>query len=261
MPKLLWLPLAFLVAYAAVCALLFFRQQQLIYFPASTRVPPGQTDFALPRGDVVLRGWVVRPGQARAIVYFGGNGESVQHNRALFERWLPGHTVYLVAYRGYGASDGMPSHQALRGDALPLFDHVQARHQRHPVSLVGRSLGGAIASHVASQRRIGGLVLVTPFDSLAAVAQSHYPWLPVRWLLRERHEPIRDLAVYHGPLLIVRAGKDEIVPPAHTDRLIEALPQQPQVIAIPEATHNALDEVAFGAALADFFTSGAQRAP
>jgi pimeloyl-ACP methyl ester carboxylesterase len=254
MPKLLWglLGIAAL-AYAAVCGLLYLRQQQLVYFSAFTRVPAAQTGFALPRGEVVLRGWVVNPGRPRAILYFGGNGESIQFNRETFERWLPGYTVYLVAYRGYGASDGKPSQQALFADALAIFDHAQAEHPHHPVSLIGRSLGGGVASYVAAKRRVGRVALVTPFDSLAGVAQAHYPWLPVRWLLRERYESTRYLDRYRGPLLVVRAENDEVVPSANTDRLIASLPELPRVVSIPDAGHNDLDEDAYGRALAAFF--------
>lgn len=253
-PKPVWVPLALLaLAYAGVCGLLYVKQRQLIYFPQHTQVPAQGTDFELRRGDVVLRGWVANPGQTRAIVYFGGNGESVQDNRAEFARWLRGHSVYLVAYRGYGASDGQPGQEALLGDALAIFDHAQAAHPQQPVSVIGRSLGSGVASYVASQRRIGRLALVTPFDSLASVAQSHYPWLPVRWLLHDRYESTRYLTGYRGPLLIVRAGRDEVVPPANTDRLLASLRRRPQVLALPEADHNTLEPMAYGEALASFF--------
>lgn len=253
MPKLLWAPLAIAgLVYAGLCGLLYVQQRQLVYFPAFTRIPAAQTDFALRRGDVVLRGWVVNPGQPRAILYFGGNGESIELNRDTFERWLPGHTVYLVAYRGYGASDGKPSQRALTADALALFDHVQARHAA-PVSLIGRSLGSGVASHIAAHRAVERIALVTPFDSLAGVAQAHYPWLPVRWLLRERYDSVRHLAGYRGPVLVVRAGRDEVVPAPNTNRLVASLSPTPRVVAMPEAGHNTLDEEAYGRALATFF--------
>ena len=253
-PRPVWIALAIVaLAYAGLCAWMYAVQRQLVYFPQFTHADAATTDFALERDGVVLRGWVANPGRARAVVYFGGNGESVQDNRPLFERWLPGHSVYLVAYRGYGASDGQPSQPALLADALAIFDHVQRAHPRHPVSLVGRSLGSGVASHVASQRPIGRLALVTPFDSLAAVAQAHYPWLPVRWLLRERYDSVAALAGYRGPVLVVRAGRDEVVPSANTDRLVAALPRPPQVVAMPQAGHNTLDEAAYGRALGRFF--------
>lgn len=253
MPKAAWIvPGLLALGYAGICGLLYFRQQQLIYYPSFTRVAASATDFALQRGDVTLRGWVVNPGRHRAILYFGGNGESVEGNRAMFERWLPGHTAYLLAYRGYGASDGEPSEVALNADALALFDHVRTLHPGQPIAAVGRSLGSGVASYLAAERPVSRLVLVTPFDSLADLGQAHYRWLPVKWLLRDRYPSTAHLADYEGPVLVVRAGRDDIVPPANTDRLIASLPRKPNVSVQANAGHNSVDEDAYGRALAGF---------
>lgn len=253
MARMVWVVLGLAVlAYAGICALLYLQQRQLIYYPAFTRVPPEQTNFSLQRDDATLRGWIVNPGQVHAVLYFGGNGESIQGNRELFRRALPHHTIYLLAYRGYGASDGEPSEPTLTADALALFDHVQSLHPGQPVSVIGRSLGSGVASYVAGHRPVAKLVLVTPFDSLADVARGHYPWLPVQWLLRDRYPSTERLKRYDGPILVVRAGKDEVIPPANTDALIASLKQAPTIAEQASAGHNSLDDAAYGTALADF---------
>lgn len=242
------------LAYAGVCALLYFKQRDMMYFPQSTRVDKADTDFAIERdGGVALRGWVVNPGQSKAIVYFGGNGESIQHNREEFARWFPDSSVYLVAYRGYGASDGRPDESALFADALAVFDRVQSRHPGQAVAAIGRSLGSGVAAYVASQRPVERLALITPFDSLADVAQAHYRWLPVRWLIKDRYDSVANLAHYEGPLLIVRAGRDEVIPTGNTARLAASLRKPPQETRLPEAGHNDLNEFPeYGRALAAF---------
>ena len=242
------------LAYVAVVALAFAFQRHLVYLPDYTRVEAGGTDFALDRGDAVLRGWVVNPGKPAAIIYFGGNAEAVQMNRDDFARWFPERTVYLLAYRGYGASDGTPSMQPMLDDALAFFDDVQARHPGQPVSVIGRSLCSGIASHVASRRPVERLALVTPFDSLANVARAHYPWLPVRWLLRDRYPSVDWLQEFGGEVLVLRAGRDEVIPAANTDTLVASLPPATtQVVVIDGATHNDIGAFpAFGEALAGF---------
>lgn len=242
------------LAYALLVALAFAFQRNLVYFPGYTRVDAAGTDFALDRGDAVLRGWVVNPGKPSAIVYFGGNAEAVQANRDDFSRWFPGRSVYLLAYRGYGASDGAPTSEALLADALALFDEAQARHPGQPVSVVGRSLGSGIASHVASRRHVDRLALVTPFDSLANVAQAHYPWLPVRWLLRDGYPSAEWLQGFRGETLVLRGGRDEVIPAANTDALVATLPPaSTRVVIIAEAGHNDIGAFpAFGDALAGF---------
>lgn len=244
LPPLLWL---------AACALMYFQQRSLIYYPQATGVAIEDTDFALDRGEAMLRGWVVNDGRTDALLYFGGNAERVEYNRAPLARALPGRSLYLPAYRGYGASTGQPSEKALLADALALFDEVRRRHPQGRIAVMGRSLGSGVASHVAAHRPVERLVLVTPFDSLAAVAQAHYPWLPVRWLMHDVYPSTDHLPRYPGELLILRAGQDVVVPPRHTDRLIAALPRAPRVVVFARAGHNDLsDDPRYWQAVADF---------
>ncbi len=221
------------LGYAGICVALYFQQRGLMYFPQATRTAPADTDFQLTRDGLTLRGWVVNAGQPDPILYFGGNAERVEHRREQFARLFPDHSIYLLAYRGYGASDGQPNEQTLFGDALAFFDHVQARHRGQPVVVIGTSLGSGIASHVASKRPVTKLVLVAPFDSMAEVAGSHYPVLPVRWLLSDKYDSATHLAGYSAPVLVIRAGRDEVIPAASTDRFIDALGAPPQVVVLP----------------------------
>lgn len=130
---------------------------------------------------------------------------------------------------------------------------MQARHPGQRISVVGRSLGSGVAAHLAAQRPVDRLALVTPFDSLGAVAAGHYPWLPVRLLLRERYDSVAHLRGYGDPLLVLRAGRDEVVPPARTDALIAGLGRDVEVVAIDQADHNDLHAYPeYGQALARF---------
>lgn len=230
-----------LIIYVLACAWLALRQRDLIYFPQMTRVPASETDYALDRGDATLRGWRVNPGRSDAILYFGGNAEAIESMAPRLAAWFPEHTSYLVAYRGYGASDGRPSEAALTRDAVALYDKVRDAHPRGRIAVIGRSLGSGVAGHLASERPVAALVLITPFDSLVSVAQAHMRWLPARWLMRDRFETTRELAGHRGPVLIIRAGQDEIVPASSTQALIDALPTQPHVVEVPEAGHNNVD--------------------
>ncbi|MDQ3056239.1 MAG: lysophospholipase [Pseudomonadota bacterium] len=241
------------IAYAGICAWMYAKQRDLMYFPQTTIANAKDTDFGIARNGVMLNGWLVNIGQPGAVIYFGGNAERIEDMRDEFAQWFPQSSVYLVPYRGYGASEGTPSEEALLSDALAVFDQVKARQQGSPITVIGRSLGSAVASHVASQRPVAKLVLITPFDSMASVAQSHYPWLPIRWLMQDRYETAQNLKKYDGPVLVVRAGKDEVIPASSTDRLIAALAKKPQVLNLAYATHNSIDgDPAFGKTLSAF---------
>lgn len=229
-------------AYLAACLLLYWQERAMVYLGGFTRTDAERTDFALARGGITLRGWVVNPGQPRALLYFGGNAEAIESNRDALRAALPGTTSYLLAYRGYGASEGEATQEALFSDAEALYDHVRERHPHAPVSVIGRSLGSGVASHLAAHRPVARMVLVTPFDSLVNVARAHYGFLPVRLLMRERYESHRTLPRHEGPLLVIAAERDEVVPRASTLRLVQSLPRQPEVLTLAGVGHNTLSE-------------------
>ncbi len=226
--------------------------QGLIYPGGSTRVPAEATTDSLDVGAAVLRGWVVNPGRPHALVYFGGNGERLDPWREVLAARFPGHTSYLFAYRGYGASDGSPSQGALCGDSLTLIDHVTERHPGGHVDVLGRSLGSAVAVHVATNRPVDHLVLITPFDSLVATAADLFPGLPVGLLITDRWDSAAVAAQVRAPVLVLRGARDTVVRPARTEALVRALPDA-TVISFPEADHNDIsDEPTYWTAIAEF---------
>lgn len=244
-----------LLAYAGACWFLHAKQRQMIYYGWTTTADAAGTDFELKRPDATLRGWVVNRGQPDPILYFGGNAERIEANREDFARMFPGRSVYLIAYRGYGASTGEPIEAALVPDALAVFDHVQTLHHGKRIAVIGRSLGSGIASQVAAQRPVERLALITPFDSMIGAAKAHYPVFPVSLLLTERYESAKALRTFRKPTLIVHGGHDEIVPEECTQRLIESLPLSPQVVRIDDADHNDISiHPEFGQALSGFMS-------
>jgi len=230
-----------LLAYLALCALMYFGQRSQIYFPVRQSDPPGAIAIRLATGGGVdLKIWVVpRPGP-RALMYFGGNAEDVAYSLESFAKAFPAHSLYLVNYRGYGGSSGEPTENGLQDDALALFDEV---HELHPrISVIGRSLGSGVATHVASEREVDRVVLVTPFDSLARVAGEHFRWLPVGLLMRDRYDSASRAASIRAPVLMVVAGDDEIVSRARSDALATAFaPARARMTVLDGVGHNGID--------------------
>lgn len=254
MKAILSLLLLVSLAFGLVIAGFYFGQRRLIYYPAMTRGDAAvASTFELVRPDGVhLRGWVDRPDQARALLYFGGNAETLQQARGLLAECCPGWTAYFVPYRGYGGSDGTPSRDAILSDALAVYDGVARQHAGQPVAVIGRSLGSGVASWVTHHRSVDRLGLITPFDSLSKGAKSHYPWLPVEWLMRERYDSADWLSGRNLPTLVIRATDDEVIPAANTDALLRVLPSTTRVVEI-EGNHNNLSaDPAYSEALADF---------
>jgi pimeloyl-ACP methyl ester carboxylesterase len=151
---------------------------------------------------------------------------------------LPGYSVYLVPYRGYGPNAGEPTEAGLYADALAEYAYVQARHAH--VSVIGRSLGTGVATYLASQRAVAKLVLVTPYDSIVNIAQGRYPIYPVSWLMKDRYESWRRVGSITAHTLVILADGDQIVPRANSDVLIADFHPKPEVVVVPHANHNNL---------------------
>ena len=232
-----------LAAYAGICALLFFKQRSLIYFPpqhAALRAPQ-VTTLAVP-GALLKVSQRALPGP-KALIYLGGNAEDVSTSLPQLAQAFPDRALYLLHYRGYAGSSGSPSETALVSDALALFDKAAADHP--DVVVVGRSLGSGVALQVASLREVGKLVLVTPYDSLATLAAAQFPWVPVRWLLQDKYESWRYVAKVQAPTLIVAAQHDEVIPPASTQRLAARFAKERLVLRVIEgAGHNTISDSA-----------------
>ena len=226
-----------LVLYVGLCLLLYAKQRAMLYYPT----PESHTDDAelirLESAGETLNIWRANPGQARAILYFGGNGENVVYTIPSLGRAFPDHTVYFVHYRGYGGSTGSPSEEGLFQDALNLYDHVQASHPE--ISAIGRSLGSGVAIHLAAQRKLEKLVMVTPFDSIEVLAKESLPIFPISLLLKDKYRSIDLAPGIETPTLVLIAERDGVIPRNSTDRLIAAFDAARVVTHVLEgATHN-----------------------
>ena len=232
--------------------LVYFAQDRLIFFPqplddrvraAVHKAVPDAEEIELPTADGQrLRGWLLPNGardNAPVVIYFGGNAEEVS-GLALEASELRGISLVLVNYRGYGRSTGTPSERALFADALAIYDHVAAlpRFDRKRIFLMGRSLGSGVATYLASQRAVAAVVLVTPYDSMAAVGRTHYPLLWIAPLLRHPFDSIRRARTIDAPMLALIAGADTIVPPRHGEALVRAWRGPVRSVVLPAAGHN-----------------------
>ena len=207
-----------LIAYAALCVALFAYQRSLIYYPRPRAVtaPESTLKLSVDGAELVV---TVRPHEGpKAIVYFGGNAEDVSQNLESFSKAFPEHALFLLHYRGYGGSTGSPTEQANHADAAALFKTV---HMQHPeVVIIGRSLGTGVAIRLASESAAARLILVTPYDSIAEIAATEYPYVPVRWLLLDRYDSGSYAPGIRIPTTIIAAENDEEIPRASTEKLM-----------------------------------------
>jgi uncharacterized protein len=239
MTALLWIVAAGL----AIVALVFLLQDRMLYFPARADVKQVVSVGLRPWPSAQeFRGLVAEPrGEVRGtVMVFHGNAGHVGHRAFYAQALVPlGWRVILAEYPGYGPRTGKPGEANLVEDAS---ESVVAAHGQFgaPLILVGESLGAAVAA-AAGERRpdlTAGLVLITPWDRLAEVASHHYPWLPVKWLLRDKYDTVARLENFDRPVVPVIAERDTIVPARRGAALHAALAGSRHLVMIEGAGHN-----------------------
>ncbi len=234
----------FILFYVAILVFVFVQQKKFIFYPSRNRHNMRNSiaaPWSLCNEGETLHGWLVHAkfAEKKIIVYFGGNTEDIFYSIDQFTTYFDTAAV-LVNYRGYGTSTGTPGEKELFSDALAIFDQISKDFAPEKIFLMGRSLGAAVACHVAAQRKATGLVLVTPFDSLENLAKQKFPFLPTGLLLRHKFHSLDSVKKIDTPALILYGGKDAIVPPQQTENLIRHMKGPKKLVYIEEAEHNTL---------------------
>lgn len=254
-----WL-LGGLGALVIIGAAIWFGQRSLIYLP--DRSDPGSASELFPNGSDVtletadgltLSAWRFDPNASardQAVLYLPGNGGN-RGGRADVGQALAdeGFTVLLVDYRGYGGNPGRPSEDGLALDAeagLAYLASVGFPPER--VIVVGESIGTGVAARVAVDHPVGGVLLRSPYTSLADVARSVYR-LPLGRLLRDEFDTLSRMSAIPSPVTVLFGSADEIIPPAQSREVAEAATNLHDMIELPGVGHN--DPVWFGPFLAE----------
>ncbi len=244
---LLRVALYVLVAYVALTALVFFVQRRLLYYPSST--PPSEGDLQVlglqywPAPGPDYRGFidahVNAPIKGTVMVFHGNAGAA--SDRLYYTRALAplGYRVLLMEYPGYGGRAGPLSETAFIADAKQSIAWVHRRFGA-PLFLWGESLGAGVVASVASDSTlpIDGVALITPWDSLTRLAQRIYWFLPVRWLVRDRYDSVRNLQTYPRPVAVLVSERDEIIPKVHGLRLYESIKSPKKLWIFEHGGHN-----------------------
>lgn len=226
-------------------------QRRLIYFPSTETLPPagsvvpGAQDVVLQTSDgLKLGAWFVpAAGADRGVTVLVANGNAGDRSgrgplaRALSARGL---SVLLFDYRGYGGNPGSPSEDGLARDVRAAHRYLAQDAGVDPDRLLyfGESLGAAVVTELATEHPPGGLVLRSPFVDLSSVGRSHYPFLPVGTLLRDRY-PLRDhLMNVHVPTVVVYGTADSVVPADQSREVARSAPRLRELVAVQGADHN-----------------------
>lgn len=225
-------------AYLLLVLAYALMQRSLIYYPTAITLAQaeqqaaaqGVTPWLNAKGQ--WQGWRFLPlldtpeaTRARAVVFHGNAGMAL--NRGYYAEMLSGFQrsgpweVYVFEYPGYGPRRGRPGEGEFTAAALAAVDELIAQ-RAEPLLIIGESIGSGVASGVVRERpgAIAAVMLVTPFDSLVKLARYHMPYLPAGLLLQDRYDNLAALSNYTGPLIVITAGQDEIIPATFAEPLL-----------------------------------------
>jgi hypothetical protein len=237
-------------ALALFTLLLAWQEPRLLYYPE--RQLAGRPDlFGFAYEDVWLtvadgvkiHGWFVPSTMNQhpvTILFLHGNAGNISHR---FEKLNILHDLgadsLIIDYRGFGRSEGKPNERGTYIDADAAYLHLTKTLKREPRTVVvyGESLGSAVAVDLASRVPVGGVIIEEAFTSVPDVAQGMYPFLPVRWLVRNRYDSIGKIGRINAPLLILHSRDDELFSYRHAERLFAAA-REPKRLVELRGSHN-----------------------
>ncbi len=242
-----------LLAYAGLAALIYFKQDALVFQAAMDRgfqATPASIglrfdSLALTTDDgEKLDGWHVPAGTgmpARGLmIVFHGNAGNISHRLDYLRMFHDlGYASLILDYRGYGRSSGKPSEEGTYLDASAAWRHATQTlgYPAEKIALFGESMGGAVAAQLAAARQPAALVLASTFTSVPDLGAEIYPWLPVHALARIRYDTRERLGTIATPVLVIHSRGDDIIPFAHGERLFAAARPPKQFLEI-EGGHN-----------------------
>lgn len=227
--------------------LLYLAQRYLTYFPSRTRHVPSPAEAGVPELQVIelhtkdgltLKSWYRPPAQPDlpTVIHFHGNAGHIGDRAIIVRPYLAcGFGVLLLTYRGYSGNSGSPSEEGLYSDARAALEFVKGK-----PFLYGDSIGAAVAIQMALEYPTGPIILQAPFTSLADVGQFHYPFLPIKFFLKDKFDNLHKAPKMRVPVLIIHGQNDVIIPVQFGKRLYEAFPEPKQMQIIPDAGHNDL---------------------
>jgi len=236
--------------YVVLVVLVYFMQGRMVYLAEV----PGRTltmtpaDVGLTYQDVsiettdgvTLHGWFIAGQSSQVLLFFHGNAGNISHRLdSIWQFQSLGLSILIIDYRGYGQSAGRTTEMGMYRDADAAWRYLTESRGivANDIVIFGRSLGGSVASRLASENQPLALIVESSFTSIPDIAQDLYPWLPARWLSRLNHatrEYVRDVRC---PILVIHSRDDEIIPFRHGETIF-ASANEPRTLLTLRGGHN-----------------------
>ncbi|MEK7702989.1 MAG: alpha/beta hydrolase [Nitrospirota bacterium] len=224
---------------------IFFPDQDMVATPAQEGLSFSEIAL-MTKDNVRIHGWWIPNAKAkRVFLLLHGNGGNISHRveqiKRLYDQLQV--SIFILDYREYGKSDGKVSEAGTYLDAEAAYDYLAKLTHQGNIIVYGHSLGAAVAVELAVRRKVGALILESPFLSILEMAKVQYGWLPLSGLITTLYDNQSKIKKLHLPLLILHGDADELVPYGHGQRLFYEANEPKQFYTVKHAGHNNLDLV------------------
>lgn len=240
-----------LVVYLMLCLTLYVAQRKLLYIPSHDLLTPEHygiknihaITFSTEDG-ITLTSWFKKPETDEPVIlYFHGNAGHLGDRSEKYQRFADaGFGLLALSYRGYGTSQGKPSEKGLYHDARAAINYLASQNiPSKQIILYGESLGSGVAVQMATEYDIRAIVLEAPYTSVANRAQELYPYVPAKWLLKDKFNSIKKIKQVNAPLLIFHGKMDNVIPFRHGMTLFDAANTPKEKITFDHTGHTDFD--------------------
>ena len=211
-----------IIAYIVVIIFVYFYQRNLLYHPSENNYQNDtiqfnhQEIFIKVNDEIKLKSWIINKDlkNFKTLVFFHGNaGDLSNRIYKLNELDKLNINILLISWRGFSGNEGYPTEKNLYEDAEAAIKWLNKKKvSNSQIILYGESLGTGVAVEIASKNNFNSIILESPFTSIENSAKIYYPYLPVKFLLKDRYDSISKIKKINSPILIMHGRKDDIVP-------------------------------------------------
>lgn len=238
-----------ILGYLMMTLLVYLLQRDLMFAPSTQRVSPAAMGLAhvrevtllTPRSEKLYCWYAEATPGAPTLLMFHGNGGNVSfRHHKIKQLTARGYGVFLLGYPGYGGSEGAPSEAAFIESATLAYQHLTEDIPAEQLVVYGTSLGSAVAVQLAAKVATAAVVLEAPMNSILEIAQGQYPFLPVRWLIKDPFLSSDHIAQLGAPLLVIHGSNDRLIPLASGQALFNAAQEPKSFHIVAGGGHNNL---------------------
>ena len=236
-----------IVIYLILLTLIYINQRKLLYLPSENNYLDDPINFTYNEffievdKDVKIKSWLIEKDlkKYKTILFLHGNAGNLFNRSYKLNRLNELNlNVLIISWRSFSGNPGKPNETNLYGDAKKAVKWLNERGvETKNIILYGESLGTGVAVEIGQTNKFNSIILESPYTSMIKAAKIYYPYLPVKFLLKDKYDSEKKIKNIKTPILIMHGKKDNIVPFHMGKKLFETANEPKKFLQIEEDDH------------------------